>query len=90
VSLIGGGGCLSRQDNKILTPNQRHIQTKVPAIQAMQVEDELAPGMVEYVPAKASGEEWVSRFEDKRLCEHVKAREDGGGNTFHHRMLVPT
>ena len=56
----------------------------------MQVEDELAPGMVEYVPAKASGEEWVSRFEDKRLCEHVKAREGGGGNTFHHRMLVPT
>jgi hypothetical protein len=57
----------------------RLIETKVPAIQAVQVEDELAPVMAEYVPAKASDEEeCVSRFEDKRLCEHVKGREDGG------------
>jgi hypothetical protein len=41
--------------------------TQVPAIQAEQVEDDVAPVAAEYVPTKARDEELrVSPFEDKR------------------------
>ncbi len=60
-------------------PNQQHIETQIPAIQAEQVEDDVAPVTAEYVPTKASHEEFgVRRFEDKRLGEHTK----GGGETL--------
>ena len=36
-------------------PNQRHDETQVPAVQAEQVEDDVAPVTAEYVPAKARG-----------------------------------
>jgi hypothetical protein len=39
-------------------PNQSHIETQVPAIQAEQVEDDVAPVTEEYVPAKARDEEY--------------------------------
>jgi hypothetical protein len=42
---------------KTLTANQCHMETTLPAIQAEQVEDELAPVTTEYVPAKTSDEE---------------------------------
>ena len=35
-------------------PNQWHIETKVPALQAEHVEDDVASVIEEYVPAKAS------------------------------------
>ena len=34
------------------------METQVPAIQAEQVEDDVAPVTAEYVPAKAWGEEY--------------------------------
>jgi hypothetical protein len=48
------------------------METKVPAIQSEQVESEMAPVTAEYVPAKASNEEY------KRLGEHNgrRRRED--------------
>ncbi len=39
-------------------PNQQLIETKVPAIQAEQVEDDVAPVTAEYVPAKTRDEEY--------------------------------
>ena len=39
------------------------METKLPAIQAEQVEDDVAPVMAEYVPAKARDEEC-----EKKLC----------------------
>ncbi len=39
-------------------PNQWHVKTQVPAIQAEQVDDDVAPKMAEYVPAKAKNEEY--------------------------------
>jgi hypothetical protein len=33
-------------------PNQWHIETKLPAIQGEQLEDDVAPVTAEYVPAK--------------------------------------
>ncbi len=47
------------QGSKTTIPNQCHIDTKVPAIQAEHVELEVAPLTVEYVPAKVSDEEYV-------------------------------
>ncbi len=44
------------QDTKTTTPNQCHIDTTVPAIQAEQTEFDVAPATAEYVPAKASGQ----------------------------------
>ncbi len=35
------------------------METKVPAIQAEQVEDDVAPVTAEYVPAKARDEEYA-------------------------------
>ncbi len=56
------------------------METTVPAIQSEQVESEMAPVTAEYVPAKASNEEYVCvrRFEYKRLDEHNgrRRRED--------------
>ena len=39
-------------------PNQLHVETQVPAIQAEQVEDAVAPVTSEYVPAKVRDEEY--------------------------------
>ncbi len=38
--------------------NQKRVETIVPAIQAEQVEDDVAPATAEYVPAKARDEEY--------------------------------
>ena len=38
--------------------NHCHVGTQVPAIQAEQVEDDVAPVAAEYVPAKVSHEEY--------------------------------
>ena len=49
------------KDTKDPHPNQRHgmvVEIQVPAIQAEQVEDNVAPVTAEYVPAKASHEEY--------------------------------
>jgi hypothetical protein len=39
-----------RQDPQ---PNQEHVETQVPATQAKQAKDDVAPVTAEYVPAKA-------------------------------------
>jgi hypothetical protein len=39
-------------------PNQWHIETIVPTIQAEQVADDVVPVTAEYVPAKARDEEY--------------------------------
>ncbi len=44
-----------RQDPQ---PNQGHVEIKVPATQAEQVADDVAPVTAEYVPAKARDEEY--------------------------------
>ena len=49
------------------------METKLPAIQAAQVEDDVAPVTAEYVPAKASDEEYV--YVDSSTS-HTK--EEGG------------
>ena len=50
--------CLSRARHQNHHPSQWHIETKVPAIQAEQTEFDVAPVTPEYVPAKASDEEY--------------------------------
>ncbi len=63
----GRDGNLSVSENEITNrlrrarhrdphPNQWHMETKVPAIQTEQVEDDVASVTAEYVPAKASDE----------------------------------
>ncbi len=68
------------------------VETHVPAIQAEQVEDDVAPVTAEYVPAKARDEECVRarRFEDKALAiTHERRRqEDGGGCTFFYSDIL--
>ncbi len=45
-------------NNSNPNPNQLYIDTKVPALQAMHVEDNVAPVTAEYVPVQASDEEY--------------------------------
>ena len=66
------------------------METKLPAIQAVQVEDDVAPVTAEYVPAKASDEEWVKSIRRQALMQTHERKEDGGGNTFQSRILVST
>jgi hypothetical protein len=42
---------------KTATPNQCHIETKVPAIQAEQVEADVAPVTAEYFPASVNSKD---------------------------------
>ncbi len=44
--------------NELPVMSRTHIETNLPAMQAEQVEDDVAPVTVEYVPAKASDEEY--------------------------------
>ncbi len=55
------------------------METIVPAAQAEQVADDVAPVTAEYVPAKAN-DVWTRRFEHKRLGQHNerRRREDRG------------
>ncbi len=58
---------------------------EIPAIQAEQVADDVAPVMAEYVPAKASDEE--HGLVDSKTSTHVKSRTEEarrleGENTF--------
>ncbi len=39
------------QEHEDSRPNQRYYETKVPAVQAEQVEDDVAPMTAEYFPA---------------------------------------
>jgi hypothetical protein len=61
-------------------PNQWHVETQVPAIQTEQAADDVAPVMAEYVPAKASREEYG--LVDSKTSAKVKSRRLGGENTF--------
>ena len=45
------------------------METKLPAIQAEQVEDDVAPATAEYVPEKASDEEWVESIRRQALMQ---------------------
>jgi hypothetical protein len=62
-------------------------ETKLPAIQVVQVEDNVASVTAEYVPAKASDEEYVhvDSNTNKRLGEQnerTRRKDGGGGYTF--------
>ncbi len=63
------------------------METKLPAIQAEQVEDDVAPMTAEYVPAKASDEEWVKSIRRQALMQTHERKEDGGGKQNRRREI---
>jgi hypothetical protein len=66
------------QDTKTLAlTNQWHIDTKIPAIQAEQVEDDVPPVTAEYVPVTASDKE--TQDYDRQNANVKFRREEGSG-----------
>jgi hypothetical protein len=60
---------------KTLTPNQCHMETTLPAIQAEQVEFDVAPVAAEYVPAKTSDEEYAYVNSNTGIQVHTRNKK---------------